>query len=262
MTVITLTTDFGLREGNVASMKGVIWRIAPQVDITDLSHLIEAQNVLQGALIMGHAAGYFPPATVHVGVVDPGVGTARRPIAARLGDCYFVGPDNGLLTFILQEVESRRENVEVVHLNQPRFWLDKVTHVFHGRDIFSPVAAHIANGVPLSELGTPINDVVRLAAATPEVLSNGWKGRVVHVDHFGNLGSNILKHHLEEMKSVRVCVGNATIKGLVKTFGEAPAGSLVALIDSSDELAISVVNGNAQEYLGAHIGDEIEVFED
>jgi len=262
MTVITLTTDFGLREGNVAAMKGVIWRIAPQVEITDLSHLIGAQNILEGALMLGRAAGYFPAQTVHVGVVDPGVGTARRPIAARLGDCYFVGPDNGLMTFVLQDAERKAAPIDVVHLDQPRFWLDKVTYVFHGRDIFSPVAAHIANGVPLHELGTPIKDAVRLSAGMPEALPDGWRGSVVHIDHFGNLATNILKHHVEKMKTIRVCIGGASISGLVKTFGDAPAGSLVALIDSSDELGVCVVNGSAQARLNARVGDLVDVVEE
>jgi S-adenosyl-L-methionine hydrolase (adenosine-forming) len=261
MTVITLTTDFGLREGNVASMKGVIWRIAPQVDIADLSHLIAPQNILEGARMLGRTLGYFPPDTIHIGVVDPGVGTLRRPIAARLGDCYFVGPDNGLMTFLLEWAEERQQPVEVVHLDQPRFWLDEVTFVFHGRDIFSPVAAHIANGIPLCELGVPIPDALRLSTASPQALGTGWRGRVAHIDHFGNLGTNILVRHLQGMKSVQVRIKEVTLPGLVKTFGEAPPGSLVALIDSSGELAISVVNGSAQQVLQVQEGETVEVFE-
>jgi S-adenosyl-L-methionine hydrolase (adenosine-forming) len=258
---ISITTDFGLQEANVAVMKGVIWRIAPQVDIADLSHLIAAQNILEGAIVLNHAIFYFPPGSVHIGVIDPGVGTSRRPIAARLGDQFFVGPDNGLITLILEQAEDRGFPIEIIHLNNPHFWLPEISAVFHGRDIFSPVAAHIANGVPMHELGVPISDPIRLPLTRPERLGKGWRGQVMHVDHFGNLGTNLEAKQLQGMQNIKILLNEKIIDGLVRTFGDRPSGSLIALIDSSGYLAISIVNGDAQSYLKAKVGDIIEVEE-
>ena len=154
MRVITLTTDFGLRDGYAGVLKGVIWKIAPEVKIADISHLISPQNVMEGALTLGRAAAYFPEGTIHVGVVDPGVGTSRRAIAARLGLQYFVGPDNGLFTVLLEQAEGKQEKIEVFHLNRPEFWLSSISNVFHGRDIFAPTAAHLGQGVRLESMGT------------------------------------------------------------------------------------------------------------
>lgn len=260
MKCITLTTDFGLRDGYVGVMRGVIWTIAPDAQVADISHQISPQNVLEGALVLGRTARFFPPGTVHVAVVDPGVGTSRRPIAARLGNYFFVLPDNGLVTAVLEQAEERREQVEFVHLDQPRFWRSEVSRVFHGRDIFSPVAAHLANGVPLAELGTPINDPQRLSLPRPERIASGWRGHVVAIDHFGNLSTDVTRAHLASMGNVQVHVAGQTIRGLVRTFGERPAGELIALYGTHDDLIISVVNGSAAERLNASLGDTIDVF--
>src|SRR5690349_21794857 len=146
MTVITLTTDFGLRNGFVGIMKGVIYRIAPQVEIVDISHGIAPQDVHEGAYTLWRAVPFFPPSTIHVYVVDPGVGTQRRALAARLGEHYFVGPDNGLLTPLIEEAERNHQPIEFIHLNNPKYWLPKISRTFHGRDIFAPTAAHLATG--------------------------------------------------------------------------------------------------------------------
>ncbi len=152
MTVITLLTDFGLRDGYSGVMKGVIWKIAPQVQIADISHTIKPQNIFQGALALARTAPFFPSGTIHVAVVDPGVGTQRRPIGLRLGEYYFVGPDNGLFTLVIEHAESLGVVIQVFHLNQTTYWLPEVSRVFHGRDIFSPVAAHLARGIPNSSM--------------------------------------------------------------------------------------------------------------
>ncbi len=162
MTVLSITTDFGITNGFVGVMKGVIYGIAPEAKIVDISHLISAQDVLEGAYAMWRAVPFFPPGSVHVGVVDPGVGTKRRPIGARLGDQYFIAPDNGLLTPLILDAEQNGDPIEFVHLDNPKYWLPKVSNTFHGRDIFAPTGAHLAAGVPLSELGTPITDPIRL----------------------------------------------------------------------------------------------------
>ena len=259
MTIITLTTDFGLKDGNTAVMKGVILGIAPQVELVDLSHLIRPQNIHEGAWVVGRSAPYFPAGTIHVVVVDPGVGTARRPIAARLGDQNFVGPDNGLLTPLLEAAERDVKPVAVVWLDRPRFWRSEVSDVFHGRDIFSPAAAHWASGVGLSELGTPIHDPVRLSLPRPVMKGETLVGEVMHVDSFGNLASNIRREDLAGWGEVGVRVKGEAISGLVRTFGEKPAGALIALYGSTGNLIVSVVNGNAAQQLRADVGDEVAV---
>src|SRR5512137_1476338 len=141
MTVITLLTDFGIRDAYPGVMKGVIWKIAPDVQIADISHSIRPQDIMHGALALARTARYFPPGSIHVAVVDPGVGTDRRPIGMHLGEHYFIGPDNGLFTLVLEQAEAKKDKVKIIHLDQPRYWLADISAVFHGRDIFSPSAA-------------------------------------------------------------------------------------------------------------------------
>ena len=166
MSIITLLTDFGLKDGNVGVMKGVILGIAPQVQIVDLSHLIQAQDILEAGLILRRSAPFFPAGTIHVVVVDPGVGTQRRPIVGWIGQQFFVGPDNGTITMLVEYGRTHNFEMGFIHLDRPNLWLERVSHVFHGRDIFAPVAANLANGVSLGELGTPILDPV-LLRSTP-----------------------------------------------------------------------------------------------
>lgn len=263
MTIITLMTDFGPKDGNVGVMKGVILKIAPQVQIVDLSHLISPQNIAEAALILARSAPYFAPGTIHIVVVDPGVGTIRRPMAARLGLQYFVGPDNGTITLLLEKLEIQGETAQFYHLNRSEYWLPEISHVFHGRDIFAPSAAHLAAGVTPGELGTPFNDPVRLALPQPERTSRGWHGQIIHIDHFGNLATNIRSEHLKETIGqitrrviVRLC--EVDITDMVDTFGERPSGTLVALLGSTGNLIVSVVNGNAAARLAAQIGDEVD----
>ena len=263
MTIVTLMTDFGLKDGNVGVMKGVILGMAPHAQVVDLSHLILPQNVREAALILARSAPYFPPETIHIVVVDPGVGTTRRPIAARLGTQRFVGPDNGVITLLLEYAEKQGWPLEFVHLDKPQFWLPEVSNVFHGRDIFSPVAAHLANGKTLQAVGAPITDPVRLALPQPHRTSTRLRGEVIHIDHFGNLASNIRVEHLAEWLSapdkltVHLC--GAEIHGLVKTFGDCTPGELVALLGSTGNLIVSVVNGNAAERLKAGIAEPFDV---
>lgn len=259
MSTITLLTDFGLKDGNVGVMKGVIWKIAPLAQIADLSHLIGPQNVQEAALIVARSAPYFPSGTVHVAVVDPGVGTERRPLAAHLGNQFFVGPDNGVFTLVLERAEKEGAPVQCIHLDRPEFWLPQVSHVFHGRDIFAPAAAHLAMGVPIAELGTLIADPLRLKLQQPVRRGKTWKGELIHVDHFGNLSRNLRLEHLGPIQAATVRLCGREINGLVRTFGERSPGELVALFGSTGNLIVSVVNGSAAGELGAHIGDEVEV---
>jgi S-adenosylmethionine hydrolase len=257
--LITLLTDFGLLDGYPGILQGVILTISPDARIVDITHNIKPHDVFAGALALGSAAPYFPPGTIHIAVVDPGVGTRRRPLAARLGDQYFVGPDNGLMTDLLNKAEIQGDAIDIIHLNQPRFWLPAVSNVFHGRDIFAPSAAHLANGVPLSELGCIIHDPVRLQLPTPSAIPGGWRGQVIHIDHFGNLATNIESFQLQNFRSVEVSLGSQVIHGLLHAFGDGKPGDLLALIDSSGRLSLCVVNGSAEKYLNIKIGDPVEV---
>ena len=263
MTVISLMTDFGIKDGNVGVMKGVIWGISPTVQILDLSHMVQAQNIREAAYIFARSVPYFPKASIHVVVVDPGVGTQRRPMAARIGDWFYVGPDNGTITGLLERAEQEGWTTAFVELNESKYWLPTVSYVFHGRDIFSPVAAHLANGVPLPELGASIDKPVRLELPKPEQTKEGWRGEVTHIDHFGNISTDIRVEHLgEAMKAkekIIVRLSGSEIKGMVNTCGERPVGELIALIGSTGNLGIAVVNGNALQRLGTKVGDVVEV---
>jgi S-adenosylmethionine hydrolase len=225
--------------------------------------MVAPQNIPEAALILARSAPYFPPGSVHVVVVDPGVGTARRPLAAKIGTQYYVGPDNGTITGLLERAEQENWPLEFVHLTEPRFWLENISYVFHGRDIFSPVAAHLSVGVPLAELGTRILNPVRLNLPKPERKTNGWRGEIIHIDHFGNLASNLRVEHLDLLlarpEKLHITLGGIEIQGLVNTFGERPAGELIALFGSTGNLIVSVVNGSAAARLNAKIGDSILV---
>jgi len=257
--IITLTTDFGQSDYDAGVLSGVIWRIAPEARVIDLSHEIPRHAVLQASLLLGRCTPYFPYGTIHVVVVDPGVGTERRGLAARLGGQWFVGPDNGLLTQMWQRARAEQLPVEIVHLTNPRYWLESVSAIFHGRDIFAPVAAHLAAGLPLSELGPPVSDPILIHIPQPERSSTGWRGTILHVDAFGNLSTNLERRHFPSSRSVEIRLAEARIRGLVPTFGEGQPGEPVALFDSSGMLSICVVNGNAAARLGVQIGDPLEV---
>jgi len=257
--IVTLLTDFGLKDGNVGVMKGVIWNIAPRAHIADLSHNISPQNIAEAALILFRAAPFFPDGSVHLVVVDPGVGTERMPIAAQLGSHFFVGPDNGVITLLLEWAEKEGFTTRFYHLDKPNYWLSEVSSVFHGRDIFAPVAANLAMGIPLSKLGTEINTVIRLELPQPVKTKDGWHGEVIHIDHFGNISSNIRREHIGNANIHRVSLCGEEISGSVRTFAERPTGELIALFGSTGNLIVSVVNGSAAGRLGAKVGDEVLV---
>jgi len=268
-------TDFGLKDGNVGVMKGVIWGISPKAQISDLSHLIAPQNIREAALIFYRSAPYFPENSIHVVVVDPGVGTARRPMAAQIGSQYYVGPDNGTITLLLDHAEKVGWKTRFVQLDKPEFWLPNVSYVFHGRDIFAPIAAHLSIGVPLTTLGTPFpagergtdDSLVRLELPKPVKTETGWQGEIIHIDHFGSLASNIrvedLGEALKNKDKINVRLADVEIHGLVNTFGERPVGELIALLGSTGNLIVSVVNGSAQARLNVKVGDSFEaIFEE
>lgn len=258
---ITLLTDFGERDGYPAAMKGAIWQVAPDAQIVDITHEVAPQDVLEAMLTLSRVYPCYPKGTVHVAVVDPGVGTLRRPLALMAGEAYFVGPDNGIFTLpIRQAQQAEQTRLKIVVLDQPAFWRSPVSPTFHGRDLFAPAAAHLANGVPLETLGTPISDPVLLDLPAVEVLDDGWRGQVIHIDRFGNLATSIRAEMLSGVPAVEVAFQDEVIFGLCRTYGEAPPGALLALIDSAGFLSIAIRNGSAAQRFGACLGAPVEVY--
>ncbi len=261
MKIVTLLTDFGVRDGYVGVMKGVSWNICPDAHIADITHTISPQNVREGALVLALTYHYYPEDTVHVAVVDPGVGTHRRAIAARIGDYQFVAPDNGLLSPVLDQAENQGWPVKIVDLVHPQYWLQDISHVFHGRDIFSPVGAHLAAGVPLEQVGVPIDDPVRFKLPRPQIKTDCILGQVLLQDNYGNLSTNIPLADLEKLDPVRlrIHIAGQEIRGLLPSFGFGKAGDLVAVHGTFGTLVIAQVNGSAAERLGVGVDEPVEV---
>jgi S-adenosylmethionine hydrolase len=257
--IITLTTDFGEQDGFVGVMKGVIWTIAPGAQIADITHQIPPQNVRLGAYALWRVVPFFPPGSIHIAVIDPGVGTHRRPIGLQIGNQYFIVPDNGLITPILEDGEESGYPIEIVHLNNPDFWLPEVSHTFHGRDIFAPTGAHLAAGVPLRDLGDSISDPIRLEFSKPIKTTQGWQAHITIIDVFGNLTTDLPAKALADAKKVTFRLKDHTIDGLVTSYGHRKTGELIALVDSENYIEMSVVNGNAAQKTGGKIGDIVEV---
>ena len=257
MSIITLTTDFGLADGYVGTMKGIILGIAPTVTIVDISHDISPQDVREAAYTLYAAYPYFPQGTIHVVVVDPGVGSDRRAIALRTPQATFVAPDNGVLSYVVagERVE------EMVHLTNPRYHLSPVSRTFHGRDIFAPAAAHLARGIPLAELGEPLTEIITFSLPRPQVRPDGTiVGEVIHVDRFGNLITSIVPKDLTDHFLLRegiIQIKGLSIRGIANNYAEGTPGKLLALIGSSNHLEIAVSGGSASQTLEAEVGDEV-----
>jgi S-adenosylmethionine hydrolase len=265
MTHITLSTDFGNRQGSQAVLHGVIYGIAPEAVVTDLTHEIAPQDIREANFVVDSNFFYFPPGTVHVIVVDPGVGTDRRAIAGRIGEHFFVAPDNGVLTACLARAAREGWSTEFVDLDRPEYWLTNVTNTFHGRDLFTPVAAHVAAGVPLTDLGTPIDDLITIPLWGAERRPDGSvAGEVIYIDDFGNAICSILPgeiSHLPVPDGVQVELCGATIEGMVNTFGDSEYDSdtLIALWDSSGYLLVSENNGTGGKIIKPRPRDPVIV---
>jgi S-adenosyl-L-methionine hydrolase (adenosine-forming) len=252
MTIITLTTDFGLADGYVGIMHGVILSIAPEARLVDLSHAVAPQNIRQAAYILQRAWPYFPAGTVHLAVVDPGVGGARRAIAVRAGGMAYVGPDNGLFSAALAQ-----PGAQVFVLDRLQYWLSDVSRTFHGRDIFAPVAAHLAHGVPAEDMGTPGEDALRLAIREPiRPAQDLIQGEVAYVDHFGNLITNIPGAWLAE-GHWHCQVGGHTIHQFCTVYAKAPPGTLLTLVSSAGTVEIAQRSGSAAQTLGVTAGEPV-----
>ena len=276
--IITLTTDFGTRDGYVGAMKGVILGIDPEAKIVDISHDIPPQDGAHGAFVLGSAHRYFPPDSVHLAVVDPGVGTPRKALAVVTGSDIFVGPDNGLLSYVLQSFQDRSgskpftsadagllqpvtgpvpEGCSAYELTRSEYWMQPVSDTFHGRDVFAPVAANLSLGVPPEKLGDPVHELVWLNLPHPVVAGGRVEGRIIHVDRYGNLVSNIPGSDLPAGNAA-VEIGGRVIEGISRSYAEG-SGELVAIIGSHSYLEVARPNGDAARLLEAGIGDEVRV---
>lgn len=258
MSVITLTTDFGTANHAAGQINGILWRIAPEARLVELTHQIPPGDLLTAQILLDYSVPYFPEGTVHLVIIGASVGN-RRPIAARLGSQWFVGPDNGVITPLLERAEANRQTVEVFHANEPEYWLADQEPVVQWRDVLAPISAHLAHGVLGTGIGERINDPIRTSIPQPEVLENGWRGQVIQIDHFGNLAVNLKGYHLEGMGAVQVTINGIDINGLARTFGDGQPGDLIALLDSSNRLSICVVNGSAASRLNVQVGAPVEV---
>ena len=262
MVLISLLSDFGYTDPYVAEMKAVIWSINPEVRIVDVSHEVEKFNIRMGAYVLASATQYFPEKTVHVGVVDPGVGTQRRAIIVETSHSFYVGPDNGLLMLAAQ-----KEHITNVYtIDNPKYVLPKVARTFHGRDVFAPAAAHLAAGSELSDFGPVIEDYI-----VPD-FTKSWKrngellGEVLYIDGFGNTISNISAEDIRNLgipegSMIDVKIGERTVTLMfVSAYGEVPVGSPLALVGGSNFLEVAINQGNASRTFGAKAGDIFSLF--
>ena len=260
MSILTITTDFGLIDGYVGVMKGVIWGIAPSVNIVDITHNIPSQNVMQGAISLMSVTPYFPAGSVHVAVIDPGVGTRRRALAAQIGSQYYVLPDNGLLTYLLISAKKKKEKIEIVDTNRPEFWLDEISNVFHGRDIFAPIGAHLSNGRKLKELGIPINDPVLIELPKVKIDDKGISGEVISVDALGNVTTNISGDHLKLLgENIFIKINNVTINRINKPIAERSKDEIIGILGRQDELIIIFKNKVNFLKSGINVGDHVVI---
>lgn len=261
---ITFLTDFGLRDDFVGTCHGVIKRIAPDIQVIDITHGIPARAVLQGALVLENTIAYMPEG-VHLAVVDPGVGGSRRAVALRAGDGrLFVGPDNGLLV----PAAERSGGIELVHeLANPTYALPSVSRTFHGRDLFSPAAAHLALGVPVAELGPPLDPdaLVRLDLPSPELSTGRIRATILYVDSFGNMQLNLTRDDIEPLGIVPGTKVELELRTeryyavAARTFGDARSGDIVLYEDSYRNIAVAINGGDAAAMFGARAGQELRI---
>jgi S-adenosylmethionine hydrolase len=258
--LITFTSDFGHDDWFVGVVHGVIHAVCPETRVVDLTHDIPPGHIARAAFVLEASARDFPPGTVHLAVVDPGVGTDRRPLAVRARGQFFVGPDNGLLEWGLAD-----QGAEVHAVSERRYFRQPVSRTFHARDVFAPVAAHLARGERIGAFGARIADPVRLDRPRPRRVDGRLVGRVAFVDHFGNAITDLTEQDLSDAfprvpeTGLQVLVAGRLLRGLARAYGDAQVGTLLAIIGSSGRLEIAQVGGNAAERLGLGEGDQVAV---
>jgi S-adenosylmethionine hydrolase len=257
--IIALLSDFGTRDHYAGVMKGVILGICPDVTLIDLSHDLPAHDVLAASLELAASFKYFPAGTIFVAVVDPGVGTTRRGLAAEAGDWRFVAPDNGVLTAVFQQVPPKR----VVELTERRYARPTVSRTFEGRDRFAPAAAFIAKGTQLPAFGRAVTDYQHIALPQPTLEDNVLRGCVVRIDRFGNVVTNLDRKSCERLadtqQGLQLTVGGRAIGRLVSTYADIAPGDIGALFGSTDHLECAAHSASAAERLGVAVGDPVEL---
>lgn len=259
--IITLTTDFGLNDHFVGTIKGVILNIVPDANIVDICHSVQAFDVLDGALTIAQSYSYFPSGTVHLVVVDPGVGTARRPILVTSERHHFVAPDNGVLSLVY----GREERLHIRHVSAEHYYLQPVSNTFHARDIFSPVAAWLAKGVDPEKFGDEITDFVRFNAPKPKAVDgNTLRGVVLKVDRFGNLVTNITPADAPmlfaaERAPFKILVGKHEITEIHSNYSEGTPGEVFGILGSTGYLEIAADRGSAAKIVGTGKGTEVTI---
>ena len=273
--LITLTTDFGLDDAYVAAMKGVILSINPKATIVDVCHAVQPQNIAQAAFIISASYQYFPQGTIHIVVVDPGVGTERRAVLLVTPSAFFIAPDNGVLSYIIEESSLEadeqalsigegetelRWGLQAVALTNPHFWRHPVSATFHGRDIFAPVAAYLSLGTAVADFGDLIYSLFTFPFSRPQIKQIKGEGvltgHVIHIDHFGNLITNFRRQDLPRGK-LFIEVAGHIIDGVSESYAE--ADELLAIIGSSGNLEVSLKNGSAARLIQAKIGSEVSI---
>ena len=262
--IITLTTDFGYADGYVAVMKGVILGINPDARLVDITHSVRPQDISSTAFVIGNVYRSFPEGTIHLVVIDPGVGTRRKPLILKTPFAYFIAPDNGVLSYIINDYADRSQHiiniaslVEAVVISNTAYSRQPVSNTFHGRDIFAPVAAHLSLGIPLSKFGRPLTSINIIELPRPCRMADGsLTGEIIHIDNFGNLISCIREKDISG-REVKITVGGKTISGLSTTY--AGSRKLIALFGSSGYLEIAFRDGNAAEYLKATVGNQVVI---
>lgn len=256
--IITFLTDFGNEGGYPAVMKGVVLKLNPNCRVMDITHHVSPQDVEEAAFVLTNCCSYFPDQTIHVVVVDPGVGSERKPILVETEQYWFVGPDNGVFSFVYSMDGFKK----VWEITNRRYFLQPVSSTFHGRDIFSPVAAHLSLGVPAGRLGRELNEFVLLKGLQPKLREGVIKARIIQIDHFGNLISNVSKDLFGRFvgdQPFSIVVGQTMIHKLAQSYADGRDGEVMALFGSSQWLEISVKNGNCQRELGMQRGAELDV---
>ena len=259
MAIITLLTDFGQESFFPAAMKGVILGLCPEATIVDITHAVAEHDILAGGFALYATYRYFPPGTIHCAVVDPGVGSERAIVAAEMHGHIFLAPDNGLLSFLLKLATPDR----LFSVENRQYWNKEVSPTFHGRDIFAPLAARLACGLPLEKVGPPRQTLMRLAISSPEVTAGGIIGEIVSVDRFGNLVTNIQEELLppeaEERARASVRISGRTITGIRKTYADVALGQLVVYVGSTGLVEIGRNRGSARDVLGAGVGHRLKI---
>ena len=253
-TIITLTTDFGTADGFVGAMKGVILSLAPHATLVDITHDLPPHDIRAGTFALETAIPHFPPEAIHVAVVDPGVGSARAAILVETERGRFIAPDNGVLTSVVPDLDAAR----VFALDRPEFWRPDVSATFHGRDVFAPVAGHLAQGVEPVQLGTPLSRMKQLAWPQPRRCGDEIRGEIIHVDRFGNLITNL---RLEDLgpapQNARFLIRNHTVAGITSHY--AAGDGIMAVVNSGGRIEFALPSANAARMLNLGVGEEIRV---